>query len=62
MIMGDIIFWLCGRSNDSDISHMFIARANMEGVVTPGKFGYHLHGDHIPYGGKEQIVNQYDNL
>ena len=37
---------------------MFIARANMEGVLTPGKCGHHPHGAHIPYGGKEQIVRQ----
>nr|XP_022294156.1 uncharacterized protein LOC111104472 [Crassostrea virginica] len=47
---------------EEDGKALFIARANMEGVLTPGKCGNHLHGAHIPYGGKEQIVNQYEVL
>ena len=41
---------------------LFIARANMEGVLTPGKCGYHLEGAYIPYDCKEQVVNNYEVL
>ena len=47
---------------EEDGKPLFIALANMEGVLTPGKCGYHLEGSHIPYDCKEQIVNQYEVL
>jgi hypothetical protein len=47
---------------EADGRPLFIARANMEGIWTPGKCGFHLPGAHIPYGMKEQIINQYEVL
>ena len=41
---------------------MFIARSSMEGVLTPGKCGYHLEGAYIPHDCKEQVVNNFEVL
>ena len=41
---------------------LFIARAKVEGILTSGKCGVHLPGAHIPFGGKEVIVNEYEVL
>ena len=41
---------------------LFIAWANGEGILTSGKCGVHLPGAHIPIGGKEVIVNEYEVL
>ncbi|WAR21077.1 hypothetical protein MAR_015051 [Mya arenaria] len=42
---------------------LFIARAVMEdGQMTPGKTGANLPGAHIPWGGKEVIVENYEIL
>jgi len=46
---------------EADGRPLFIARVRMvDGVMTPGKCGSHLPGAHIPYGGKEVIVDQYE--
>ena len=34
---------------EEDGKPLFIARASMKGVLTPGKCGYHLEGARIPY-------------
>ncbi|XP_062566649.1 uncharacterized protein LOC134228965 [Saccostrea cucullata] len=47
---------------EADGKPLFIARAQIEGVMTPGKCGNHLPGAHIPYGMKEQIFKQYEVL
>lgn len=41
---------------------LFIARAEVEGILTSGKCGFHLKGAHIPSRGKEVIVNLYEVL
>ncbi|XP_062566657.1 uncharacterized protein LOC134228972 [Saccostrea cucullata] len=41
---------------------LFLARAQIEGVMTPGKCGYHLPGAHIPYRSEERIVEEYNVL
>jgi len=46
---------------EADGRPLFIARARMvDGVMTPGKCGCHLHGAHIAYGGKELIIDHYE--
>ena len=47
---------------EKDGKPMFIARSSMEGVLTPGKCGYHLEGAYIPHDCKEQVVNNYEVL
>jgi hypothetical protein len=47
---------------EADGRPLFIARANIEGILTPGKCGFHLQGAHIPYGCKERVVKQYEVL
>lgn len=47
---------------EADGRPLFVARARIENLVTPGKAGFHLPGAHIPYGCKEHIVNQYEVL
>ncbi|XP_061190103.1 natterin-3-like [Saccostrea echinata] len=47
---------------EGDGKPLFIAKARIEGTMTPGKCGFHLNGAHIPYGTKEQIINQYEVL
>ena len=47
---------------EADGKPLFIARAYMEGILTPGKCGYHLPGAHIPYGCKEHVRPNYEVL
>ncbi|XP_052811303.1 natterin-4-like [Mya arenaria] len=48
---------------EEDGRPLFVARAKMEdGTMTPGKAGCHLPGAHIPWGGKEIIVQNYQIL
>lgn len=41
---------------------LFIARAVVSGEMTPGKCGTHLEGAHIPFAGKEHIIQNYEVL
>ncbi|XP_052811230.1 uncharacterized protein LOC128238934 [Mya arenaria] len=48
---------------EADGKPLFIARARMDdGTLNPGKAGCHLPGAHIPWGGKENIVQNYEIL
>ncbi|XP_062566654.1 uncharacterized protein LOC134228970 [Saccostrea cucullata] len=47
---------------ETDGRPLFIARAKIHGIMTSGKCGFHLPGAHIPYGRKEEIINQYEVL
>ncbi|XP_048770911.1 natterin-3 [Ostrea edulis] len=47
---------------EADGKPLYIARESMDGVMTPGKCGPHLHGAKIPYGGEERDVNNYEVL
>ncbi|XP_061177369.1 uncharacterized protein LOC133186109 [Saccostrea echinata] len=47
---------------EADGRPLFTARAQIEGITTPGKCGYHLPGAHIPYGCKERVIGQYEVL
>ncbi|XP_061177366.1 uncharacterized protein LOC133186107 [Saccostrea echinata] len=47
---------------EADGRPLFIARAQIEGIMTPGKCGFHLPGAQIPFGMIEQIIYLYDVL
>ncbi|XP_022291764.1 natterin-1-like [Crassostrea virginica] len=47
---------------EADGRPLFIARAPIEGILTPGKCGYHIQGALLPFGCKEQVVHQYEVL
>ena len=48
---------------DDNGKPLFIARAKVDGVLTPGKCGTHLTGGaYIPYCGKERIIKEYEVL
>ncbi|XP_062581832.1 uncharacterized protein LOC134243598 [Saccostrea cucullata] len=47
---------------EKDGTPLFIARADMNGIMTPGKCSVELNGAHIPFDGKEEIVPYYDVL
>jgi len=45
---------------EEDGRPLYIARACIDGIMTPGKAGCHLAGAFIPYGGKVHIVQHYE--
>lgn len=47
---------------EADGRPLFIARANIHGILTPGKCGFHLSGAYIPYGCVEKVMKQYEVL
>jgi hypothetical protein len=51
---------VCGRSADGD--PLFVARANLNGGLHPGKIRFNLGAAFIGWGGKEVHVNDYEVL
>jgi hypothetical protein len=47
---------------EADGRPLFIARAYIEGILTPGKCGFHLQGAYIPSGCIERVVKEYEVL
>ena len=47
---------------EEDGRPLYVARARIEGVMTPGKAGPHLPGACIPYYDKEHIFEKYEIL
>lgn len=47
---------------ETDGKPLLIARAIIQGAMTPGKCGIHLEGAYIPYGGKENLFQHYEVL
>jgi len=47
---------------EADGRPLYIARARIDGIMTPGKAGSHLSGACIPYGGQERVVEHYEIL
>lgn len=47
---------------ESDGKSLFIARAQLDDYLTPGKIGHHLPGAHIPHDCKEMILEDYEVL
>ncbi|XP_062566655.1 uncharacterized protein LOC134228971 [Saccostrea cucullata] len=54
--------WAIEGGYEANGRPLFIARAQIEGVMIPGKCGNHLPGAHIPYRSEERIVKEYDVL